>query len=233
MNKSNISLTQITEDKIYDMIVKNKTFKLGEKLPNENEFSKILGVSRVTLRAAIKSLSMQGILDVKRGKGTFVTNDFKPFDDFGIGDLTRTRIRLKDLYELRLMFEPQVSYIACQRATDDEIKNICKLGELVAKNIREGEDRTKSDQEFHKAIVIASHNDFMIRLIPMINRAVSDSIFIASNGKPLAENTLCDHLLIMEFLRRRDSAGVKNAMEIHIRHAMYELNLNDETFKLR
>ena len=227
MNKGNKNLAQQTADKIYNMIVKHHDFNLGDKLPNENDFSMSLGISRVTLRAAIKILSLQGILDVKRGKGTFVTSNKKVFDDFGLGDLTRTKTRLKDLYEMRLMFEPQVAYLASIRATEDEIKCICEKGEIVAQNIMAGKDRTLSDQEFHKAIVDASHNEFMVHLIPMINRAVSDSIFMASNCISLAEDTLSDHKLLIDFIKKRDAAGARNAMEIHIRHAMQQLNLSN------
>ncbi len=75
----------------------------------------------------------------------------------------------------------------------------------------------------------------MIRLIPLINRAVSESIFVGgervsdtsgNSGDLLAEETLRDHGLIMEFLRKRDGRGARNAMEIHIHHAIHTLGLN-------
>ena len=197
-------------------------------MPNENDFSDDLGISRSTLREAIRILVLQGVLEVKRGSGTFVTSDVGLFDDFGINNFDRVRIRLKDLYELRLLFEPQVAAIACRRATEEELDYICEQGKIVAQIIREGKDRTEADQEFHKAIIMASHNDFMIRLIPLINRAVSESIFINSSGVTLAEDTLRDHALLMDFLRKRDVRGAQNAMEIHIHHAIHTLNLNKD-----
>lgn len=228
MKKPSKSLAQKTVDEIYDMIVKEHTFQPGAKLPNENELSDDLGISRATLREAIRMLSLQGVLEVRRGKGTFVTSDMSVFDDFGISNFDRIRIRLKDLYEMRLIFEPQVTALACRRATDEELEYICSQGEIVAQIIRDGKDRTEADQEFHKAIIMASHNDFMIRLIPLINRAVSESIFINSSGTTLAENTLRDHAMIMEFLCQRDEQGARNAMEIHIHHAIHTLKLNQE-----
>jgi len=221
-------LAQITADELYDMIVIQKKFQPGEKLPNENELSEYLEISRATLRDAIRILSLQGILEVHRGKGTFVVQDSSIFNDYGFGDLERVRIRLKDLYEMRLLFEPEVSAMACRRATDSELKFIFDKGEYVAQIIREGKNRTEADQEFHKAIVLAAHNEFMIRLIPLINKAVSDSIFYTSNGETLAENTLRDHALLMEFLQKRDAEGAKYAMSVHIHHAIHTLNLNAE-----
>ena len=235
MVKDGRSLAQRTADEIYDMIFKKRRFPSGGKLPNENELSPQLGISRATLREAIRILALQGILEVRRGAGTFVSGEPALFDDYGIGSLEHVRIRLKDLYETRLLFEPPVTELACLRASNGELEAICQQGEAVAALIQAGKDRTEADQEFHRAIILASHNEFMIRLIPLINRAVSESIFVGgervsdtsgNSGDLLAEETLRDHGLIMEFLRKRDGRGARNAMEIHIHHAIHTLGLN-------
>lgn len=222
------SLSQQAADEIYQRIISENTFQPGDKLPNENELSEELGVSRTTLREAIRFLVARGILDVHRGKGTFIAKDAKTANDFGFRNLDRIRIGLKDLYEMRLMFEPQVAALACRRATDQELERIFSLGEVVERIIRNGEDRTNADQAFHRAIVMASHNNFMIRLIPLINRAVSESIFLSTNGETLAKNTLSDHAMIMGFLKERDEGGAKNAMSVHIHHAIHTLGLNPD-----
>ena len=74
MQEEKKNLTQITADKLRDLITKEKIYKTGEKLPNENSLSKKLGVSRSTLREAVKTLVSEGILDVQRGRGTFVND---------------------------------------------------------------------------------------------------------------------------------------------------------------
>ena len=228
MRDNTKSLSQQTSDKIYDMIVKEHVYQPGEQLPNELILSEKLGVSRTTLRDAVRMLTSQGVLEVRRGKGTFVSTDEMIIGNFGIDNFDRIRIKLKDLYEMRLIFEPEVTALACRRGTDEEIEAICRQGEQIAKIIQEGKDRTAADQEFHRLIVAAAHNDFMNQLLPLINRAVSESIFIASNKETLAQNTINDHALIMEFLRKRDEQGAKNAMEIHIHHAIHTLGLNNE-----
>ena len=65
--------TQRTADRLRHMIVEEQVFHYGEKLPNENELSSRLGISRTTLREAIRILTSEGLLTVKRGKGTFVS----------------------------------------------------------------------------------------------------------------------------------------------------------------
>ena len=123
---------------ILKMIEVENRFSIGDKLPNENELAKELGVSRSTLREAIKILTTNGILEIKRGKGTFVTNN----TIIESGDIGEIASGLDDLFEMRLMFEPDCAYYAAQRATDEEIAIICKYGEAVEKKILSGEDRT-------------------------------------------------------------------------------------------
>lgn len=220
------TLSQQAADSIYNLILEGIEFLPGSQLPGENILSEKLGVSRSTLREAIRILVSQGILEVYRGKGTFVSSDLKISGDYGLGQMESVRVRLKDLYETRLLFEPEVSAIACRRATDDEIGDILKLGKEVEDTIRTGGNRTEVDQKFHNAIVAASHNAFLQRLIPIINSAVEEAILLGSGAETLAENTLRDHALLMEFLKSRDAGGAKRAMYIHIHHAIATLRLN-------
>ena len=220
------TLAQQTADSIYSLILEGSEFKPGDQLPGENILSEKLGVSRSTLRESIRILVSQGILEVYRGRGTFVAADINILGNFGLEQMGCVRVRLKDLYETRLLFEPEVSAIACRRATDDEIAGILELGKKVEQTIQNNGDRTKIDQEFHNAIVQASHNAFLQRLIPIINQAVEETILFGSGAETLAENTLRDHALLMEFLKNRDTGGAKQAMYIHLHHAIATLNLN-------
>lgn len=220
------SLSQQAADSIYKLIVEGEEFKPGTQLPGENILSERLGVSRNTLREAIRILVSQGVLEVYRGKGTFVSPDMKAFGEYKFAPIERVRIRLKDLYEARLLFEPEMSAIACRRASDEEINHILSIGKEIEEVIEAGKDRTKIDQDFHNAIVAASHNEFMQRLVPIINKAVAESILLDSSAQTLEENTLRDHALLMEFLRERDAVGAKQAMSIHLHHAIITLGLN-------
>lgn len=227
------SLVQQTADKIYKMITKDNIFKPGEQLPNELILSTQLGVSRSTLREAIRTLALQGILDVYRGKGTFISSNMTSFRGFGLESMERIRVQLKDLLEARLLFEPELTALVCKRATDDELYHIFDLGKETEKLILAGEDRTEIDTEFHKAIVAASHNEFLQHLMPILTKSINDAIQLNNGCKLpsediLASNTLRDHALLMEFLKSRDANGAKYAMSIHIRHTINNLNLNTE-----
>ena len=221
------SLAQQTAEGLYSRIVVEKGLRPGEKLPNEVELAGELGVSRATLREAIRTLTAQGVLEVRRGKGTFVSAAVEEMDDFGFSSLERVRGQLRDLFELRSIFEPRAAELACRRATEEELADILARGEEVERCIRAGEDRTQADRAFHAAIVRGAHNEFLVRLLPLIDQAVSAALTAGEHQEQLAEDTCRDHALLMEFFRKRDGEGAGYAMAIHMRHSMDVMGLEE------
>ena len=226
------SLVQQVADDIYKMITEDKIFAPREQLPNENTLSSRLGVSRATLREAIRILAAQGVLDVYRGRGTFISPDIYTLNDIGLESMERVRVHLKDLYEARLLFEPEIASIVCRRASDAELKKIFEVGAEVEKVILAGKDRTEMDSEFHKILVKASHNEFLQRLFPIIDKSIQEAIKLNGCKLPsedlLAKDTLRDHALLMEFLKKRDAVSARNAMSIHLHHIITNLNINSD-----
>lgn len=223
MEKKNLS--QQTADRLYTMIVVEGRLAPGEKLPNELELARELGVSRTTLREAIHALVSRQVLAVRRGKGTFVSPQVGEIDDFGFSDLSRVKGQLRDLFELRSIVEPSAARLACQRATPEEMEAILQCGARVDRCIRENRDRTLADREFHAAIVRATHNEFMMRLLPMISQAVESALLTDQHTAQLAEDTRRDHALIMDFFQKRDAQGAEHAMAIHMHHSIDVMGL--------
>ena len=219
------NLSERTADKLYSMITVERILLPGEKLPNENILSAELNVSRATLREAIRSLTAQGILTVQRGKGTFVSENF---DDGtkGFNTLDRAYMRLKDMYEMRLIFEPQCASMACLRASDEEIEEICAQGRKVINQIRRKGKWAEGDQTFHNLIVKASHNEFLIRLFPIINSAVHETMELKKDMTELQKITVADNESIMQQLMLRDAEGARCAMDLHMRHTIHGLGLD-------
>ena len=226
MEKKQQSLSERTAEKLYEMIIYDKAFSEGDKLPNENELSTMLGVSRATLREAIRVLVAQGILSVRRGKGTYISLGLSEQTGFGINTLERVRVRLSDMYEIRLMFEPQAIMYACERATDAEIRTIRRQAAHVRRAMETGGNWAVEDQAFHRLIAKASHNEFIIRLFPIINTAVQEAMEISQEIIDILEKTTTvDNEMIVDFLQRRDADGARSAMNVHIRHIIAAMHI--------
>lgn len=219
-----IKLSEKTADQLYEMVVEERRYLPGSKLPNENELSEALQVSRTTLREAISFLVAQGVLEIRRGKGTFVADELPAvgMDLTGLAGL-RSRGRARDLFEMRLIFEPATVALACQRATDEELRQIQKKAERMEEIARQGGDWPLADQEFHWSIIKASHNEYMRRLYPIINSAVNEIMQISQNRQHMQEIAVADNRLILEFLMKRDEAGARHAMSIHMKHLINTL----------
>ncbi|MBQ8767775.1 MAG: FadR family transcriptional regulator [Clostridia bacterium] len=222
MQKENLS--QRIADTLKKMIVEDHIYNYGEKLPNENELSQELGISRTTLREAIRTLISDGVLVVKRGKGTFVAEKIDQYSqNVDVNDFLNKKITLRDLYEARLIFEPEAASLACKRATDDEINEILRLGEICQNELRKdpgGKARIDSESAFHGAILKASHNEFLGHFLPILTNTIQKTIELNYNLDVIAEEAYKDHIMIMNFLKSRDSIGVKSAVTIHLHHAV-------------
>ncbi len=224
MERKKAKLSEQTSDRLYEMIVDEHRYMPGSKLPNENELSETLGVSRTTLREAISFLAAQGVLEIRRGKGTFVAESL-PAEGLDLTALAgvRSRVRAKDLFEMRLIFEPATVALACQRASDEELRQIEKKARRMEETAAAGGDWPLADQEFHWAIIKASHNEYMRRLYPIINSAVDEILQISQNRQQMQDIALRDNRMILEFLLRRDEAGARYAMSIHMKHLINTL----------
>lgn len=222
----NQRLSDRIADEILTMVTLESRFLPGEQLPNENELAEQLQVSRTTLREALRILVAHGVIEIKRGRGTFVRKDFQLNEATSLTSLVDEQINMKDLYEMRLIFEPEAAYYATLRATDQEIERIIAYGKLIEQKIKNNEDRTEAEQNFHKAIANATHNKFMDRLMPVIFQGINQGVKLSRLKKSVLEHTIRDHQLIMDFMRARNAEGAKSAMKIHILHAMKDMGIS-------
>ena len=228
MPKKEKSLSERIADAILSMITIDKRFIVGDKLPNENELSLELKVSRTTLREAIRILVAHNILEIKRGKGTYIKSVHDFNENLELDELSTVKLNAKDLYEMRLIFEPQTAYYAAKRATNKELEKILYYGRLEEEKILNNEDRTEVEQAFHKSIAKATHNEFMNKLMPILYKAIDKGVILSDENSDIIKATLNDHRMIMEFLEKRDAEGAKTAMKLHILHAMRGLGINND-----
>ena len=225
MAYGNNALSVRIADRLAEMIVHGR-FAPGDKLPSEPELSADLDVSRTTLREALRILSTRGLVEVRRGVGTFVTESRNIHADYDVLKIQNTNVNTKDLYEMRLMFEPQAAYYATLRASSEELSEIFRYCELNEQMIRSADPQwDETEQKFHNSIASATHNPFITSLLPIFNRAIHHGILLAAQSPQVAEMTLHDHRVLMQYLKDRNPEGAKTAMYLHIINTMREFNI--------
>ena len=100
---STSSLSEQAASQIMDMILVERRFKTGDKLPNEMELAEELGISRVTLREAVRILCTRGLVEIKRGRGTFVTSYELPMPGADLSPLETVSASNRELLEIRTL----------------------------------------------------------------------------------------------------------------------------------
>jgi DNA-binding FadR family transcriptional regulator len=223
MSKDEKNLSEITAEHLLKMIGHDKTYHADDKLPNELQLAEMLNVSRSTLREAVRILSAGGVLEIRRGLGTFVTNTPSPnYNE--LNQFAASAASTQDAFELRLMFEPKCAYLAALRATDEEISTILKNGKALITKLQAGEQSTEEDQIFHESIADATHNVYVSDLMPIVFQGIHQSTQLLESESHFFSATLTDTQLIMDFMSSRNAEGARTAMELHILHAMQYLD---------
>lgn len=224
MPLSSSSLSEQAAGQIMDMILVEKRFQTGDKLPNEMELAQELGISRVTLREAVRILCTRGIVEIQRGRGTFVTAS----EPSTLSPLENLAVSNRDLLEIRMMAEPTAAYYAAKRATAEEKLRIHELSDRIeeALGTKVGiQERLKLEQDFHNAIATAGHNQFMTHLLPIINKSIYTDV---TNFEESVTYSLRDHREIVQFIESGNAEAAKAAMRMHIVHAYMISDLSIE-----
>ena len=190
-------------------------FEVGGKLPTESELMKIFGVGRSTVREAVKLLSSKGIVEVRRGSGTYVVTTAKGLSDpLNLRSVQDKNALALDLVNVRLLLEPGMAEMAALNASDEDIERIQRLCDRVESKIHSGDLYIEDDIAFHTCIAESSKNMVVEQLIPIIDTAVM--MFVNVTHKKLTEETILTHRMITEAIARHDPIGARSAMVMHL-----------------
>lgn len=224
--------------RLRDMIFEEHRFAPGDRLPDERSLSLEMGVSRTSLREAIKILVAGGVLVIRRGIGTFVSETPGKVDDpFGFAFAQDKKKLLADWYQVRLIIESEAMELVAKNATDEELRALEELARRQSDLIcaadaagDEGDDFYQSfmhlDQEFHSALAAATHSAVMGRVLPALHEWVYFGAAIGEYprlSRQMQKNARKSHLTIARFLLMRDGKGANLAMRYHMLQAMEDV----------
>lgn len=202
------------EDALFAYIL-NEPVEVGQKIPNEFELAEQFGVGRSTIREAVKGLVSRGILEVRRGSGTYVVSTSSLEEDpLGLSKFQDKYKLALELFDVRLMLEPEIAALACEYASEEEQKQLKGLCDEVEELYLTGKNHIKKDVEFHTCIAKCSRNRVVEILIPVINSAVTT--FANLTHYMLMSETIETHRAVTNAILERDAVGAKCAMIMHL-----------------
>ncbi|MED4885166.1 FadR/GntR family transcriptional regulator [Bacillus smithii] len=141
-------------------------FPPGSKLPTEMELAAQYGVSRVPIREALSMLRAAGVISSRQGGGSYVEESTTS------SLLKRIRIEsddvesIKYLFEMRKILEPEAAYLASLRRTPEQLEQMKQILERMENESNEqGTSSTEADLQFHRSIILATHNPVLIQTL--------------------------------------------------------------------
>jgi len=200
-------------------MIQRGELRAGDRLPPERDLARLLGVSRPTLRAGIRSLAAVGVLQSRQGAGTFVV------DNDGPPSLDSSPLRLMaalhgftsaEMFEARQSIESAMAALAAERASSDHLVSMAEEIAGMYASLDEPEQYLIHDMRLHQTVAAASGNRILTALMNMVATILFDvrskTVKRARDLKESAEM----HRQIYRSIRDRNPEGARNAMRDHL-----------------
>lgn len=226
MEIQRVTIPEAVADSLLNRIA-NGEFQPGARLPPQRQLAAEMGIGMSSLREGLRSLAAAGILEVRPGKGTFVTDDLSAVAarQLGLGFKLEGRIS-RELLEVRRVLEMDAVAFAAERATGQEIDEIENLlaGMQEAVRHRNWPELERIDPHFHLAIVDASHNGILSGLV----RSLYDLFQQMVMDTPFSRESFALHLDLYQALVDRNPDMARAAMSGILEHTRHSLQLADD-----
>jgi GntR family transcriptional repressor for pyruvate dehydrogenase complex len=218
-----VGFEAISRNKVYQEVAKQlerritEEMKPGDLLPPERELVRMLGVSRSSVRDAIRSLELMGLLEPRQGVGTVVRSPAATPVNPLATVLLEKRKMVAELLDVRKMIEPPLVRRAALHATQDELADMEDILARQEEKMRRGELAVEEDSEFHYAIALASNNSAILKVVDVLMDLLRETRERSLQVEGRQEKSLAGHRRILSALKRGDAAAAEAAMHRHLR----------------
>ena len=219
----NTSFETVRRNKVYEEVARQierlilKKLQPGDKLPSERELAETLGVSRSSIRDAIRSLELMGMVEPRQGAGTIVREvSAESLINPIANALKRKEALVGELLDFRKMLEPPLAARAATNASSEEIAEMEDILERQQKKLNRGENAITEDSEFHYTIALASGNSVVLKVLDTLMDLLRDTRerSLQVEGRP--QKSVAGHRRILAAIKKHDAEGAKSAMRRHI-----------------
>lgn len=224
--KTTVNAYEVTVERL-SAAIKIGLYRPTEQLPSERELADIMGVSRTTIREAIRVLAAQGFLSVKRGRtgGTFVSETLAMPS---VGELkqklAQVGFTLNEILDYRLVVEPGVAELAAQRANSQQIDELQTLVNQMKQAVGQFGEHRHLDARFHLLIASATQSQRLISIVAGIHAELSDLLAIIPHSPAACLSSTDQHQHILEAIRDEQSDLARRLMTDHIDRTKRLLN---------
>ena len=189
----------------------------GDRLPPERELARIFGVSRTSVREAVRALEEQGVLVSRRGDGTYVSDpEAAAFEPPLAGAVRAQRRRLADIFAFRRAVEPEVAALAAEHASESELLRLEAVLAEQEERLGRGQDESGLDAEFHRLLARACRNGVFLSVLSGVQDVLAETRAEPLRTPSRRKASLESHRRILAALRARDPEAARAAMRAHL-----------------
>jgi len=212
-------VSQVIVDQI-KVLIRNGSLAPGDRLPSERELCQRFGVSRVTVREALRVLEVTGLVSIRVGAhgGAFLTTPTTDQVGEGLADLiAMSALTAGEVTEARMIVELGALPLVVERATDDDIAELFDLVDEGRSALAEDRYTMEMSAAFHIRLAECAHNDALTMLIQSFHGPLLMSLREAHEHAPvMGERGNDEHRALAEAIRARDLDGAQRVMREHI-----------------
>jgi GntR family transcriptional repressor for pyruvate dehydrogenase complex len=202
------------------LLIRQQQLNPGDRLPAERELCERFGVSRVTVREALRVLEANGLVEIRVGArgGAFVTTPSRERVGEGIADLlTLSAITAAEVTEARLILELGMVPLVCERADDDDIADLLDICDRQEKALASGDYHMNLSAEFHSRLAECAHNTAVHMLIQSFRGPLLMSLERAQQSAPeMGHLGAKEHRKLVYAIKDRDVGQATKIMEQHL-----------------
>jgi GntR family transcriptional repressor for pyruvate dehydrogenase complex len=198
-------------------LLSNGAPKAGDRIPPERDLAVRLNVGRTTLREALKLLTMSGVLESRRGHGTYVRAEFVNCLSQQLAWPVLLNTNDVDMVlEVRSRLEVQAARLAAERATPADLERIGVFRQLLTIEGSDIERETALDLEIHDAIARTSRNKLLRDLIRSLHSTLRQYIMLSNEMTAELQTTVAEHQKVYDAIAARDPDAAESAMKEHL-----------------
>jgi GntR family transcriptional repressor for pyruvate dehydrogenase complex len=203
---------------IKQMIVRGD-LTAGQRLPAERDLAAQLGVSRPSLREAIRALIALNILESRHGEGTFVSSLEPELLSEPIDFVLQVNgDALFSLFEARRVLEAGIAALAAERATDLELAELEDFARLGQTKLADPAEFIEHDIEFHARLRAAARSPVLASMLSSVSSLSIASRRLTAQDPAIRARALADHRAMVKALKSRDAQRTHDLMVAHLEH---------------
>jgi DNA-binding FadR family transcriptional regulator len=211
-------VSQVIVDQIR-VLIRDGRLQPGDRLPSERELCTRFGVSRVTVREALRVLEASGLVTIRVGArgGAFLTSPSAERLGAGLADLlSLSPMTASDVTEARVIVELGILPLVVERATDDDVETLLEMAAQGEQAVKDGTYNVDMSAKFHIRVAACTHNPAVEMLVQSFHGPLLMSLEESHVSAPMGHQGTDEHRKLAQAIQRRDLEAARKIMTTHL-----------------